>query len=276
MACFDESLVFTRWHKGAALGVLGADFATTGKLSIRFLEGTPQINATITNQSACASGRAEIWLDNKSVWCQGLKPSTAQCGTGKRPPEPPPPPGSAGSIERVFIVFSTHLDVGYTLNQNGSCAGAVVNQWFEQLPNAIDTAEQFRRKQPQWRYQWMIHSWIASMFRHCAASGNVINIAGPGHPSDLVCPSAANLSAFQAGVRAVSHLRISIREFPLPHISKALLSMRTSRTPPATLLTAVATHFPLRSARVISVGTHSHSMASPRSTMPACSPPRLI
>jgi hypothetical protein len=186
------------WHKGPALGVLHADFASTGRLSIRFLEGTPQINASITNQSACASGHAEIWLDNKSVWCQGLTPGTMLCGTGKRPPEPPPPP----PIERVFVVFSTHLDVGYTINNNGSCAGAVVNRWFEQLPSAIATAEQFRQKQPQWRFQWMIHSWIASMLRHCAASP--VNIAGPGYPSELVCPSAASLSAFQAGVKAVS------------------------------------------------------------------------
>jgi hypothetical protein len=138
------------------------------------------------------------------VWCQGLKPGTAQCGTGSMRPVEPPPPPAAAATERVFIVFSTHLDVGYTINQNGSCAGAVVNEWFEQLPSAIDTAAQFRQKQPHWRYQWMIHSWIASMFRHCAATGNSINIAGPGHPSELVCPSAANLSAFQAGVKAVS------------------------------------------------------------------------
>ena len=184
------------WHRGPALGVLDADFASTGRLTIHFLEGTPQINAWITNQSACALGRAEIWLENKSVWCQGLKPGTMLCGTGKRPPEPPPPP----PIKRVFIVFSTHLDVGYTINNNGSCAAAVVNRWFEQLPTAIATAEQFRQKHPQWRFQWMIHSWIASMLRHCTASP--VNIAGPGYPSDLVCPSAASLSAFRAGVKA--------------------------------------------------------------------------
>jgi len=31
-------------------------------------------------------------------------------------------------ITRVFIVFSNHLDVGYTKNDNGSDAGAVVNE----------------------------------------------------------------------------------------------------------------------------------------------------
>jgi hypothetical protein len=181
------------WHKGPAWGVFNADFVVTGRLSISFPAGGAHINASIVDQAACAVGHTEIWLDNKSVWCQGLKPGSVTCGTGKQPPEPAP-------VEQVFIVFSTHLDVGYTINKNGSCAGAVGNQWFGQLLDAVDTAEQFRQKHPQWRYQWMIHSWIASVFRHCATSP--INIEGPGYPSDLVCPSAANLSAFAAGVKA--------------------------------------------------------------------------
>ena len=28
-------------------------------------------------------------------------------------------------------VFSNHLDIGYTINSNGSCAGAVINEYFE-------------------------------------------------------------------------------------------------------------------------------------------------
>ena len=65
------------WHKGPAWGVLGADFAVTGRLSISFPEGSGvRINATIVDQAACAAGRTEVWLDNKSVWCQGLTPVT--------------------------------------------------------------------------------------------------------------------------------------------------------------------------------------------------------
>ena len=44
----------------------------------------------------------------------------------------------------------------------------------------------------------MCHSWIVSMFRHCNAS--VINVGGPGRPSDLQCPSAAALAAFEKAV----------------------------------------------------------------------------
>ena len=35
---------------------------------------------------------------------------------------------AADDIKKVYVVFSNHLDVGYTDNQNGSCAGAVVNR----------------------------------------------------------------------------------------------------------------------------------------------------
>ena len=38
------------------------------------------------------------------------------------------PPNPNDPIKDVFIVFSNHLDIGYTLNNNGSCAGAVINE----------------------------------------------------------------------------------------------------------------------------------------------------
>ena len=124
------------WGKGpdgGAIGVLDADFATSGRLTISFpsnKHGHGQtIGGTVEDMSSCSS----IWLDNKSVWCKGAKPGSKTCGTGKHPPEPPAPPAppappSMTDIEKVFIVFSNHLDVGYTDNNNGSCAGAVVNR----------------------------------------------------------------------------------------------------------------------------------------------------
>ena len=113
--------------------MLDADFATSGRLTISFPSNNhghgQTISGTVEDMSRCSS----IWLDNKSVWCKGAKPGTKTCGTGKHPPEPPappapPPPPSMTDIEKVFIVFSNHLDVGYTDNNNGSCAGAVVNR----------------------------------------------------------------------------------------------------------------------------------------------------
>ena len=34
------------------------------------------------------------------------------------------------NITTVFIIFSNHLDIGYTDNKNGSCAAAVINRYF--------------------------------------------------------------------------------------------------------------------------------------------------
>lgn len=43
-------------------------------------------------------------------------------------------------MTKVYIVFSNHLDVGYTDNLNGSCAGSVVNRYFDDhFPLAIKT-----------------------------------------------------------------------------------------------------------------------------------------
>jgi hypothetical protein len=35
---------------------------------------------------------------------------------------------AAPRIKKVFLLFSNHLDMGYTLNKNGSSSGAVINQ----------------------------------------------------------------------------------------------------------------------------------------------------
>ena len=57
-------------------------------------------------------------------------------------------------IDKAFIVFSNHLDIGYTENQNGSCAGAVINKYFnEYFPKAINTARVSRSK-GKFQYRW--------------------------------------------------------------------------------------------------------------------------
>lgn len=56
------------------------------------------------------------------------------------------PVGIVVLMLQVFVVFSNHLDVGYTDNLDGSCAGAVVNRYFDQhFPNAIKTAAEFKQ-----------------------------------------------------------------------------------------------------------------------------------
>ena len=38
-------------------------------------------------------------------------------------------------IKKVYIIFSNHLDIGYTKNVNGSTSGAVINQYFHEQKN---------------------------------------------------------------------------------------------------------------------------------------------
>ena len=102
-------------------------------------------------------------------------------------------------IDKVYVVFSNHLDVGYTLNRNGSSAGAVINEYFHShFPKAIATGRQARAA--GWQYRWMTQSWLVSAFRHCGSTR--VNVHGPGHKTDVICPNASAVAAFEEAVRS--------------------------------------------------------------------------
>jgi len=111
-------------------------------------------------------------------------------------------------IDTVFIVFSNHLDVGYTDNNNGSSSGAVINRYFDtHFPNAqklgnVSFSEGFQ-------YKWMTHSWLVDVYLNC--KDTIVNIYGPGSKSDLNCPTEEQLSAFESAVRSES---ITYHAFP--------------------------------------------------------------
>lgn len=140
-----------------------------------------------------------IYWDDGSVWCRGSKPGSKDCSVEPSGGYPDPQ-----GITKVYIVFSNHLDIGYTDNINGSCAGAVTNRYFhDHFPNAINTSAMFRavaKTNKNRRYRWMTQSWLVSVFRNCASSK--ININGPASPSDLICPNATALAAFEAAAKA--------------------------------------------------------------------------
>lgn len=62
----------------------------------------------------------------QSIWCRlsVWKGTGTACAAGPFPPQPDP-----DHIEKVYVVYANHLDVGYTDMNNGSCAGSVVNRW---------------------------------------------------------------------------------------------------------------------------------------------------
>lgn len=51
--------------------------------------------------------------------------------------------------------------------------------------------------QPQ--YRWMAHSWLLDLYFNCEHTK--INILGPDHPSDIICPNATQVAAVDAAVR---------------------------------------------------------------------------
>ena len=105
----------------------------------------------------------------------------------------PAPSLASAAIHTVYVIFSNHLDVGYTDNLNGSSASAVINRYFEHhFPLAIETAAQTP-------YRWMTQSWLVAAYRECEATK--INIDGPGAPSELRCPNSSALAAFEAAAR---------------------------------------------------------------------------
>ena len=105
------------------------------------------------------------------------------------------------NITSVYVVWSNHFDQGYTINSNGSCAGQVINQYFTQhFPKAIETARQAAAlPNDPFVYKWTTQSWLINAYRRC--NETVVNIDGPGVPSVLVCPTAAQLTEFDAAIR---------------------------------------------------------------------------
>ena len=66
------------------------------------------------------------------------------------------------NISKVYVVFSNHFDCGYTLDNNGSTSGAVVNQYFHKHFPAAIAAGQAARAHNSTPYKWMtqVRLWL--------------------------------------------------------------------------------------------------------------------
>jgi hypothetical protein len=104
------------------------------------------------------------------------------------------------NISKVFIVFACHFDAGYTINNNGSTTGAVVNEYFHKhFPSAMKTSNMARLKKGH-PYKFMAQSWLVDAFRHCNETN--INTQGfQNSSSDLICPNKTAMANFDAAVR---------------------------------------------------------------------------
>jgi hypothetical protein len=101
----------------------------------------------------------------------------------------------APNITQVFLIQSSHLDIGYAdfpaEGRNGTIT-AVVNQYFEvYFPRAARIGAELRRRGGPERLKWMTHSWLVSVFFDC-----------PRHAPDLRCPNATTVVVVEAAIRA--------------------------------------------------------------------------
>jgi hypothetical protein len=112
-------------------------------------------------------------------------------------------------VRRVYVVFSSHLDIGYTggtATKDAKLAVDVINDNFDQLfPRAVATAAALRAK--NMTYGWMTHSWLASIYVNCTQLGlsyrRKVAAALPGNRTieDVHCPNEDQLAVFRAAVR---------------------------------------------------------------------------
>lgn len=60
------------------------------------------------------------------------------------------------SIEKVFVVFKTHLDVGFT-----NYSSAVTQNYLDNfIPKALAVAEELRAENSEEKYVWTVGSWL--------------------------------------------------------------------------------------------------------------------
>lgn len=70
------------------------------------------------------------------------------------------------SIEKVFVVFKTHLDVGFT-----DYSSAVTQNYLNKfIPKALEVSGQLRRENSECRYVWTVGAWLVWKYLQEATS----------------------------------------------------------------------------------------------------------
>lgn len=70
------------------------------------------------------------------------------------------------SIEKVFVVFKTHLDVGFT-----DCSSVVTQNYLNKfIPKALEVSGQLRRENSECRYVWTVGAWLVWKYLQEATS----------------------------------------------------------------------------------------------------------
>lgn len=125
-------------------------------------------------------------------------------------------PQKPEAVHTVHLVFSHHLDVGLNIGLGiiENCEGfatKVIQEYFDDfIPQAISLAAEINSELDagpnspgatavDGRFAYTIHPWIASLYVDCV--GWNVQDGCPKNPGKLLCPSAAQVAAFDAAVR---------------------------------------------------------------------------
>lgn len=91
------------------------------------------------------------------------------------------------SVEKVYVVFKTHLDIGFTQ------LSSVVTQRYvtEFIPKALDVAERLNAENTGERYVWTTGSWLIWKYLHTASPKEVERLEAAIRRGDIVWNAAA-------------------------------------------------------------------------------------
>jgi hypothetical protein len=103
-----------------------------------------------------------------------------------------------GEIDAVYVVFSTHLDLGYDAppdgepsgNPQGAKTSDVINRYFDTYFGQVAKTAAEIRATSEYDYKWMTQAWLVSAYRHCKDTNIGLN-----------CPNATALKHFEESVR---------------------------------------------------------------------------
>lgn len=86
------------------------------------------------------------------------------------------------SVEKVYVVFKTHLDVGFT------DLSSVVTQRYitEFIPKALDVSEKLRAENASEKYVWTTGAWLIWKYLHTASSKEVERLEAAIRRGDIV------------------------------------------------------------------------------------------
>ena len=86
------------------------------------------------------------------------------------------------SVEKVYVVFKTHLDVGFT------DLSSVVTQRYitEFIPKALDVSEKLRAENTEEKYIWTTGAWLIWKYLHTAPPEDVKRLEAAIRRGDIV------------------------------------------------------------------------------------------